>query len=555
MKSHRDLFLCAVLTLAVWTAAQGVFLTDPYRVNDDVRQQLFWMQRFQDPALYPPDLLNEYARSYVPWGVRGLYHAASFLIDPLAFSKLLTAFTFTLSGLLLFRLGERLGGRAAGWTAAMLIWLYPLPLHNMAGGLARSLALPLILLFLTAWVERTPMLLRLALLLQALCIPYAFPPCALALGLSWSLHVLQRLRKKPADPMSAPHVLTLCVLAAGTACILLWRGQMAGLGFGPLPAAAQLAADPVFTADGRFRIWPIPTLAEDVFFTPPYYFFGMQDWPVAGHIAGVIVFCALFFFSIRTLRKRGVKDAAPYLFFGLACLCMYVAAYAAALRLFIPSRQVEYAVNIAVCLLFGLGLGLAWEECAARLFPARARLLSGLLIVLAACGGGLRLYGQGLYDYSAYAPLYAALRGLPKDALLAGHPRLMDNALTFGRRNVLASEELAHPWSLGYWARFEPRLRASLNALYAKDMEPITALRGKYGVTHLVVDDRELAADFIQKRPLFAPYNGYIRELAAKPGPFVLAPDGPLPGKEVQPGVRLIPLTALPSAQDTGNTP
>jgi len=123
----------------------------------------------------------------------------------------------------------------------------------------------------------------------------------------------------------------------------------------------------------------------------------------------------------------------------------------------------------------------------------------------------------------------------------------MDAVHTFGRRNVLASRKLAHPWSRGYWARYEPRLRASLDALYAKDPRTLAELREQYGVTHFVVLNCQLADWFIRGVPLFAPYNDYIRKLAARPGDFLLAPDGPLPGVEVQPGVRLISLADIPA--------
>jgi hypothetical protein len=187
-----------------------------------------------------------------------------------------------------------------------------------------------------------------------------------------------------------------------------------------------------------------------------------------------------------------------------------------------------------------------WQDAVARFDPGRAQRLSILLVGLLALAGSARLHQQGLTDYSEYAPLYIKARTLPKDALLAGHPMLMDAVHTFGMRNVLASRKLAHPWSLGYWARYEPRLRASLDALYAKDPRTLVEAREQYGVTHLIVDARQLEDSFVQHVPLFAPYNDYIRKLAARPGDFLLAPDGPLPGIEVQPGVRIIPLADIP---------
>jgi len=550
----KDILFCLVLTFGVWMLTQGIFIAAPYVVCNDVCQQIFWMQRFQDSSLYPPDLVNEYARSYVSWGVRGIYYAVSPWIDALRFSKILTAFTYLASGLALFLLGNQLGGRAVAWASTAMLWIYPLPMHTMAGGLARSFALPLTLLFLVGLVKRKRMLIHLTLLLQALFIPYIFPACALAVLLPFARRLCtQKIGKCLSAPALSLSWRDIAVMGAASLLILAWQHQMTSLGFGPLPTTVQLAADPIYTAVGRFRIWPLPMLIEDLFFTAPYYLFGMQQWPVFGHALGIAAFCLLLFFCLRKAWKR-TGEVTAYLWYALACLCMYALAYALALRLFIPSRQVEYAVDIAVCLLFGLGLGLAWQDTATRFFPRHARALSLLLVCLLALAGSARLHQEGLTDYSEYALLYAKVRALPTNALLAGHPMLMDAVHTFGLHNVLASRKLAHPWSLGYWARYEPRLRASLDALYAKDPQALVTLHEQYGVTHIIVDNRQLADSFIQNVPLFAPYNDYIRKLAARPGPFLLAPDGPLPGIEVQPGVRLISLMKIPAKTPSAKT-
>ena len=77
------------------------------------------------------------------------------------------------------------------------------------------------------------------------------------------------------------------------------------------------------------------------------------------------------------------------------------------------------------------------------------RVLAVLALVAAATLGAWRLQGVGLKDYSAYRAVYAALAATPKDALIAGHPNLMDTIPTFARRRAFATYELAHPWSRG----------------------------------------------------------------------------------------------------------
>ena len=73
----------ALISGAVFVLAHFQALANPFIINDDVRQQLYWMQQWQDPALFRGDFLTGYARAYVPWGVKGLYWLASWWVSPL----------------------------------------------------------------------------------------------------------------------------------------------------------------------------------------------------------------------------------------------------------------------------------------------------------------------------------------------------------------------------------------------------------------------------------------------------------------------------------------
>ena len=139
-----------------------------------------------------------------------------------------------------------------------------------------------------------------------------------------------------------------------------------------------------------------------------------------------------------------------------------------------------------------------------------------------------------------------AVRRTPKDAVFAGHPELMDNVLTFGRRNVQASFELAHPWMTGYWRQYEPRLRELFAAYYATDPQEVRAFARRYGVDYLVVDERHFRPEFLAGRPFFAPFDALIRALAdtaAAGQGFALLDQTVFPGNPVSDGVRVVRLT------------
>jgi hypothetical protein len=185
----------------------------------------------------------------------------------------------------------------------------------------------------------------------------------------------------------------------------------------------------------------------------------------------------------------------------LSSVLCYFLARVFLLKLFIPDRYVIYTINLFYCLFLALALHAALK------IGQWPRNLALPALLLAALLGALRLHGVGLRDYSAYGALYTALAATPKDALIAGHPNLMDTVPTFARRSVFATYELAHPWSRGYWEKLRPRLEDLFRAYYAADPEKVLAFGRKYGISFLVVDDRHFHPDFFKGGQFFFPMD------------------------------------------------
>ncbi len=588
-----------LLTACVFLLVHGFALGRPFVVNDDTRQQIFWMQQWIEPGLYPArdtdGWLAEYARRYVTHGVRGLYRLASPLLDPFSFSKVLAGLEFILLGGVLFVLGQRLGrleegaeggggGRGAGWSTLCVFWLSPFFLHGVAGGLARSFAAPLLALFLLAWLRGSALGILLLLLLLSLFIPYIYALCAVALAVGWMGWRVKILPKPPAPTRSWHY--PLCVLTAVPAW--LYNQELGGTGFGPMAAAADMWGDPVFGTLGRFPILPVPSLFFELVARPWERMLPFREWGVPmGILCAMLLGLALFRGARRLRWGRLGPVVPPFVSVLVASLLLFAAARFWLLKLFIPSRYLEYTTNLFFCILVGLLLWAALRPMVRRLGPrvgtwAVRSALAGCLVLTV-----FRLHGIGLHDYSDGAELYDALRRTPRESLLAGHPYTMDNALSFGRRNVLVSYELAHPWSTGVWMRMRPALEDSLRALYAKDEGTVRRFAAKYGVDYMVVDERTFETSFTQGRrrlvplcetsmpgwlkklckttglalevlvresrvpgfpsdhPLFEPYGEMVRELAAQPGKFVLLDASVFPCQRLGDHYRLIPLNTM----------
>jgi len=528
----RDWAASALLTALVFHLAHGQGFSNPYAVNDDLRQQVYWMQRFQDPGLYPPDLLNEYARAYVTLGVEWLYRLAALAADPLMASKAFAAGLFLLQGLAFFGLGQRLGGRVSAWAMTAMAWLMPFFLDNISGGLARGWASPLLALFALSVLAGRGSFAVLAL--QGVFIPYVCLPCATAL---FAARAAGSLRAGKLDPsFASPKGWLGWLLPIGFSLANALKPQ--GGGFGPLVWLSEAAGRPEFGPQGRLDLVPLPSPFLDFVYFP---FEGVGLFKELGLVAGILSLAALapaLWYGGSRVDWRGLARAlTPLAWTGAAFLLFYAAARLLAFKLFVPDRYVQYPVNLLYAVLLSACLagavarrGLSAWACAG-------------LVAAAALAGGLRLHNVALYDYSPQAPLCAAVEAAtPRNAMLAGHPDLLDVVMTFSRRNALATFELAHPWSRGYWERFRPRLEAQLAAYYAADPAVVRRFAHDYGVDFMVVDEAHFTPEFLAGRPVFEPFGQLVREMVRGRRSYALLDANTFPRIPLRPGAFLVDL-------------
>lgn len=543
----------ALLSGAIFVVAHFRALVNPFIISDDVRQQIYWMQQWQDPGLFRGDFLTDYARHYVTWGVKGLYWLASWGISPLYFAKLLPGVLFIFLAVCLYRIGASLSDRRLGWMMVAVFWLMPFFLDNLAGGLARAFAAPLLALFWLGWLEQRPWIMGTALLLLALFIPYIFMVAALAAMSAW---LLARAGKDspPPFPVKPAHIF---LLALGAAVVLGMDLQFSIAGFGPLASAREMVNRPEFYAHGRYAILPEASLLWELI-SPMEYIPLFKEWGTLGGVLSCIVLLGVVAAGVRQPDWAPWPRLKSVAYLALASLLLYFLARLLLLKLFVPDRYLMYTLNLFYCLFLALGLRAGLRVA---YWPRRLAILA---LVAAAALGAWRLEDVGLKDYSAYRPLYAALAATPKDALIAGHPNLMDTVPTFARRRAFATYELAQPWSRNYWAKLEPRLHDLFQAYYAADPQEVIAFCRKYGIAFLIVDDRHFTPVFLKGGyllfpgdrphipgtspglaerlycPFFAPFDDQIRQVTQGRGTFALLSESGFHTLTIDQHVRLL---------------
>ena len=168
--------LALLLSLGIALFVERCVFWDGSAINDDVRNQAYWMLRLVDPALYPQDVIADYFTqpSLISPVVQLLYTLAARLgdtMDPLRFSQWLPFPLILLTTFFLFRFAERcVNARYAFW-ACGLFNLFIWTVRVFAGGLPRAFFYPLLFLFLWQYEKKAPWGIILALCLGALIYP------------------------------------------------------------------------------------------------------------------------------------------------------------------------------------------------------------------------------------------------------------------------------------------------------------------------------------------------------------------------------------------------
>ena len=181
----RTIHLLYVLVAAsaVYVFAHWPALTNPYVINDDVRQQIFWMQQWVDPELYQNDLLTEYAKNYVPWGVQAIYAAVAPLINPVQFTKILAGLLFVITAGFLFGMGLQFRDDLTPIFIGCTFCFMGGFMDKISGGLSQSFGFPLLAAYLFFLGRSNLVAAGAVIFLQSLLNPYIFLLCVVTHGM------------------------------------------------------------------------------------------------------------------------------------------------------------------------------------------------------------------------------------------------------------------------------------------------------------------------------------------------------------------------------------
>jgi hypothetical protein len=498
--------LIACLCIAFYVERRVFF--DPMAINDDVRNQVYWMLRVVDSSLFPNDLAAQYFTqpALVSPFLNSLYTLGTQWLDPLQISQFLPFVLVALATLFLFKFAEQcLNSRYAFWIT-LIFNTYIWQVANLSGGLPRAFFYPLLFLFLWLLSARRWGWLAVCFLLQALIYP---PVWFICLGLL-VVELFVSRKRFWADGKQKAFV-SLAIV--GSLLILYQRygGEMNPYHFGTLLTGEAAESMPELYDGGRvevFRLKPNAakpgTLAEaayDVLTRLP----SLKDiYPILIVIAGVLPWK-------RLLRKSMGELTYPAVLWRLVAVsfALYALAVAFLFIFYVPYRYIQYTLPFALVFFIGSALYLL-EQRLYSLQPAKqVQVAVSVLLVIASVGSACWTWKPDLIKvYSDQRALYGYLGTVEKNAVISAPYTIASNIPAFSRRSVLVDREVTIPFHVQYYQEMRTRLQDSMNAYYATEPGPVLHFLRTHHPDYVVLNQRDFKPKKIRQMPKLS-YNAF----------------------------------------------
>lgn len=467
-------FLVAMLYAAgcAFLALRQAFASE-YMLADDVREHVFWMFRYVDPALFPRDPIADYFQSLAPSGFAALYWSlAQIGIDPLLASKLIpTGLSFVAVGYF-FGLAWRFFRSPAAATLTAILFAQCLWLNSdLSSATPRAFFYPLFAAFLYYHVRGSIIGVLVAIALEAAF----FPPAALlSLGvLAWSCLRWERGPKLVREP----RVYLVAAAAFGLTLVCLWPYLRNVGAFGPMVTLTEARSMPEFGPEGRVPVFLLTWWGywvggnagiHNLPTRPPWFLLALL-WPL------------LRLWPARFPFLKAIPRGAPPVpqIIG-AALLLFASAHILLFRLYLPNRYTQATMRVLLTLLAaGVILALLDALLLRRTQtpndhrPVRQpMILSGVaavLLLLLAYPLLIPAFPTNSYIQGTAPELYRFFASQPATTRIASVADEANNLPTFTRRSIVVGAECAVPFHPAYYLPLRERGLQIARAQYSDD--------------------------------------------------------------------------------------
>ncbi|MBL1176429.1 hypothetical protein [Pantanalinema sp. GBBB05] len=473
-----------------------------YIVQDDVRQHVFWMERFRHPELFPNDLIANYFQSVAPTGYTTLYWLMSALgIDPIVASKVLppvlglitTAYCFGVS-MQIFPVPF------AGFVSALLLNQCMWTKSDLASATPRAFVFPLFLAFAYYLLRSAivPCLISIALI-------GLFYPQYIFIAAGVLVLRCFEIKNRRLQLVQDRSTWTFNGAGLAIAFVVVAFYALNHSSFGPTMSVAEAKTLPEFLPGGR----------------APFFHTNAWEFWVDGRGSGflpslmpVLVYFGLLlpgllqFPQALPLRQQVTPKVHVLTQILLTSVFMFLAAHAVLFKLHLPSRYTGNSFRIVLSLAAGIAIVLLLDglfQVALRTSWGRGKQQSIAIATTVLLVATLVLYPSFVpkfpnaqYIEGDEPDLYKFFAQQPIDTMIVSLAKEGDNLPTYSQRSILTGEEYAIPYHAGYYRQFRQRTLEAIAAQYSPDLSQIQQFTQKYGVDFWLLDRKAFDLDYVQ---------------------------------------------------------
>lgn len=529
---------------------QGHTLLQPMLITDDIAQHHVWLDAGEGSGFLPNDPWLVSAKAIQPYVAAALFETVRLFLPTLLVGKVIALVMLALTGVLIYRIAECLGGARLGWITLGLFFVSDAWI-GFSGGFARSFAWPLVCGFLLGQLTGRRGLTSLSLFMAAALYPIAFVLLSPAYVIIW---LYRQIGEGWRDTWNVrvqwrTHWPVILAVVAGSTLVLLKSRE---LGYhplvGPQVTLDQIQHDPLYGPGGRVPLWPQTPLGTMLPWTLIPWDKALLEpvlrhvaaWPAGVSKAVFAVFplsaVAGFVLAIFILWRRSRDRALVLLALAVSGVLTFWLAEFLLPRLFESSRYLVWSMPV----LGVLSWGVLFDAAVGRLRPGRVRQAALLLLAFVLAARSPAIRGKGAEDVSEYAALYMQLARTGGGEVIACFPRTGDLISVLCHRSVYISYESSHAVLFSrYRELVMERQAALLKAFYAKKPEDVRAFCDQNNISWLVVEEKYYRQD-LEPGVHFAPFDQQLRDtLKRTPEPWLLTYARKF-GKQVQSGVYLL---------------
>jgi len=495
--------LILFISLCVTFYCQIPLLTNEFAINEDSRQVIYFYPRFQEAFFFKNDPITEVVSRFNPYGVSAFYFIIGIFLDPLKFTKILPFITCAISAIFMFKLGSRLRNQRTAFLSGLIFIFISWSRRGFeffGTGDGADFSIPLTIIFLYYVIGRNFGKSFIILFLLSFFYPPLFLICALTLAITL---VSGTFDSGPGSGKRKRLLMLAAVLAIFFIPLLKYSDNKLAL-----VDLAQMKGMEEFYPGGRMPVF-FPSLYLQL--TNQYSGIAL-DYTLKWLLIISITLALL-------LKKESLNIPAALWNFCLSSFSFFILAYIFMYRLSGPARYMRYSFPVFLILFIALNTDKLLEKIKPVLLR-HAALGAALLFICLSFIPALRRY----FVIAPYPGLYRFISSLPQDALIAGHPMLMNDIPPFSKKRVFISEETSLPYYKDFYPVIRKRTYDFFDIYYSGSLEKIYAFCRDSGITHLVVNKNHFSSGYFASGKFYLnPFNKHILDLVReRPASFAL---------------------------------